>query len=421
MKIVELPIESVKPYHKNAKEHPKKQVQKIADSIVKFGFNQPIVIDKEKVIIVGHGRYLAAQHLKLEKVPTLSLDLDEERAKTYRLADNKLNESSWEMDIVIEELKTLSLEMVDLSGFDRNLILELKEDTPDLSNIGKPKTELGDIYQLGQHKLICADSTDEETYKKLLGEEKARLIFTDPPYSIDYHSVDKHGTGKGLSYHSEKYGGTGGRIFNDDKSPAEALEFYKKVIEQLCSFSTDDMTLYWWYAINLADVNMEALRHGKLHISQTVFWLKNSMIFSPGQRFHRIYEPCMVAWKQGQSSYQNMVFSNFTELWTLDQKTFSEHLDVWYQKRDPTNKYIHPTQKPIRLAERALKRSSELGDIVLDAFGGSGSTMMACEQMERKARLIELDPKYCDAIVKRYLEFTKTTHIIKNGKEVLWQ
>ena len=123
MKIVELPIESVKPYHKNAKEHPKKQVQKIADSIVKFGFNQPIVIDKEKVIIVGHGRYLAAQHLKLEKVPTLSLDLDEERAKTYRLADNKLNESSWEMDIVIEELKTLSLEMVDLSGFDRNLIL----------------------------------------------------------------------------------------------------------------------------------------------------------------------------------------------------------------------------------------------------------------------------------------------------------
>src|SRR3990167_11567271 len=210
MKIVELPIESVKPYHKNAKEHPKKQVQKIADSIVKFGFNQPIVIDKEKVIIVGHGRYLAAQHLKLEKVPTLSLDLDEERAKTYRLADNKLNESSWEMDIVIEELKTLSLEMVDLSGFDLNLILELKEDTPDLSNIGKPKTELGDIYQLGQHKLICADSTDEETYKKLLGEEKARLIFTDPPYSIDYVSAG------GLTYKSEKFGGTGGRIFNDD-------------------------------------------------------------------------------------------------------------------------------------------------------------------------------------------------------------
>jgi len=230
MVIEYLPLSEIIPYFKNAKEHPQKQIKKVAASIQEFGFNQPIVIDKEKVIIVGHGRYLAAQFLGLPKVPTLTIDLTEERAKSYRLADNKLNESDWTMEIVIEELKSLSLQMLDLTGFDANLILETKEDDPDLSAIGVPRSVLGDIYQLGEHKLICGDSTDPNTYKSLLGDEKARLIFTDPPYSIDYHSVDKTKGGKGLTYSSEKFGGTGGRIFNDDKTPEEALKFYDEVL-----------------------------------------------------------------------------------------------------------------------------------------------------------------------------------------------
>ena len=420
MKIIERPIEDIKPYPKNAKQHSEKQIKKVADSIKEFGWAQPIVVDKDNTIIVGHARYIAAQLLGMEKVPVLELDLDEEHAKAYRLADNKLNESNWDMEIVIEELKSISLQMVDLTGFDSNLILETKEDTPDLAKVGVPRTELGDVYELGPHKLVCGDSTEEITYMKLLGKEKARLIFTDPPYSIDYHSVDRTGKGKGASYHSERFGGTGGRIFNDDKSPEEALDFYKKTLKQLHAFSTDDCTLYWWFAMLLNDINRQALRDNDWYYSQTILWLKNSLVFSFGQLFHRIYEPCMVGWKQGQVCYKNTVFSSLTELWTTGIKTFAEHLDVWYQKRDPTMKYIHPTQKPVQLAERALKRSSEKGDLVLDAFGGSFSTMIACEQLGRVFRGIELDPKYVDAGVSRWVQYSENAEIIKNGQKITW-
>ena len=390
MEITERPLSEIKPYPKNAKEHPEKQIKKIANSIAKFGWARPIAVDPNDVIIYGHGAYLAALSIGRTTGPILKLNLNEEQAAAYRLADNQLNAlSDVQMDVVIEELKTLSLEMLDLTGFNSNLILETKEDKPDLSNIGKPQTELGDLYELGPHKIICGDSTESATYEKLLGNEKARLIFTDPPYSIDYHSVDKRKGGKGLSYNSEKFGGTGGRIFNDDKTPEEALEFYKKVAKQLYTFSTDDANIYWWFASRLHDINMIALRESGWHYSQTIIWLKNSMIFSPGQKFHRIYEPCLMGWKEGKTSYQDVTFSAYTELWTTgDAKTFSDHLDVWYQKRDNTNQYIHPTQKPVQLAERALKRTSERDDIVIDVFGGSGSTLIACDQLERRARLI---------------------------------
>ena len=428
MQIVEKDINEIKPYPKNAKEHTPTQVKKIAASIQEFGFNQPIVLDKDGVIIVGHGRYEAAKELKMQKVPTFTVEIDEERAKAYRLADNKLNESNWTMDLVVEELKTLSLKMVDLTGFDSNLVLETKEDNPpSFGSIGTPRTQVGDVYELGRHKLICGDSTDESTYKKLLGDEKPRLIFTDPPYSIDYHSTaglpDKF-TGKKkqqYSYDNDKFGGTGGRIFNDDKTPEEALEFYKKIAKQLYAFTTDDATIYWWYASRLTDINIQALRESGFHFSQIIFWLKNSLIFSPGQLFHRIYEPCIVGWKEGKTKFQNFTFSAYTELWTTgDQKTFAEVLDVIYQKRDNTNSYIHPTQKPVQLAERAIKRSSAIDDLVIDAFGGSGSTMMACEQLNRSARLIELDPKFCDAIVGRWVKYTDNPHVVKNGDAIVW-
>jgi site-specific DNA-methyltransferase (adenine-specific) len=426
METIEKKIEDIIPYFKNAKEHPEKQIKKIADSIREFGFNQPLVLDTKGVIIVGHGRYLAAQFLGMETVPTIVLDLDEEKVKAYRLADNRLNESDWDMSIVIDELKTLSLQMIDLTGFDSNLILETKEDDPDLSAIGVPQSILGDIYALGDHKLICGDSCDPNTYKSLLGDEKARLIFTDPPYSIDYQSTagmpDKF-TGKKkkqYSYDNERFGGTGGRIFNDDKTPAEALEFYKKALAQLHAFSTNDASIYWWFATRLVDINLQALKEEGWHISQTIFWLKNSLIFSPDQLYHRIYEPCMVGWKQGLIHYQSRTFTNLTEMWTTGLKTFAEHLDVWYEKRDNTSKYIHPTQKPVQLAERALKRSSEKGDIVMDAFAGSGSTMIACDQLGRKFRGIELDPKYVDAIVGRWCKYKNDYTIIKNGKEIQW-
>ena len=411
MKITERKLNEIKPYEKNAKEHKDGQVKKIAASIKEFGFNQPIVVDKDGVIIVGHGRLLAAQRLGLEKVPVLEVDVTEEQAKAYRLADNKLNESDWDMEIVIEELKSLSLEMLNLTGFDEDLILETKEDKPDLGGIGVPKSVIGDVYQLGQHRLVCGDSTDPETYKLLLeGGVKARLIFTDPPYGVDY--IPREGG---------TYDNAARKIIGDDKTPEQTKEFFIKVLKVFQDFSTDDANIYWWFANNLAEINHQAFREAQWHLSQTVMWLKNSMIYSPGQNFHRMYEPCLVGWKMGKPRFVNRVFSNLTELWTLDQKKFADYLDVWYNKRDNTSKYIHPTQKPVQLAERALKRSSEKGDIVLDAFGGSGSTLIACEQLGRCARLIELDPKYVDGIVGRWCKFTDDNSVIKNGKKIKWQ
>lgn len=423
LKIEWLPIASIKPYPKNAKLHPKKQILKIADSIKELGWMKPISVDPEGVIIYGHGTYLAAESLKLQTVPVLTLNISKEKAAAYRLADNQLSAlTGVMMDIVIEELKGMSLPMVSLTGFDVNLILETKEDKPDLSAVGKPKSVLGDIYQLGEHKLICGDATKPEAYEKLLGLEKARLIFTDPPYSVDYHSVAKFIPGKeGASYHSERFGGTGGRIFNDDKTSEEALLFYTEALKQLYNFSTEDCSIYWWYASRLADINMQAFKNSQWHYSQSVIWLKNSIVLSMGQLYHRIYEPCMVGWKLGKTKYYNSAFANYSELWTTDHKTFAEHLDAWYEKRDATAKYIHPTQKPVRLSERAIKRSSEKGDIVLDAFGGSGSTMIACEQLERKARLIELDAKFVDATIKRWCQYKDNWSVIKNGEEILWK
>ena len=240
------------------------------------------------------------------------------------------------------------------------------------------------------------------------------MVYTDAPYSIDYQS------GSGITEPSAKYHGEG-KIMGDDRTPEEALEFYKEVLTLFKANTTPDSTLYWWHAMRLIDVNMKAMRETGWHFSQVVFWLKNSLIFSPSQLYHRIYEPCIVAWHEdGEPHYQNLAFTRYSELWQLDQKTFAENLDVIYEKRDSYKEYLHPTQKPVRLAERALKRSSEQGDLVLDAFGGSGSTLIACEQLGRNARIIELDPKYCDTIVGRYTEFVEDNKIIKNGEEEEW-
>mgnify|MGYP007100070250 FL=1 len=415
MQIGNTKIEDIKPYPRNAKKHPKKQIEQIANSISMFGFAQPIVLDKNNVIIVGHGRYEAAKLLQLKDVPTITVKLSEDEAKAYRLADNKLNESDWEMEMVIEQLKELSLPLLDVTG------LEIKEDDLKVTVPQKPRSHHGDVYELGHHRVVCGDSTKIEDYRKLLGNEKARLVFTDPPYSIDYEStVGTSGNKHGFGYESEKFGGSG-KIFNDNKSPEEALKFYKDILKCIYQVTTDDMTLYWWFASRHYAINEQAFVSNNFHVSQMAFWLKNSMVFAYGQLYHRTYEPCLVGWKEKQKHFTNGVFTNMTDLWTLDKKTFSDHLDVWYNHRDPVNKYVHPTQKPVGLAERALKRSSLKGDIVLDAFGGSGSTLIACHQIDRRCYMMELDPKYVDVIVQRYVDYAENPEVIKNGRTDSWK
>lgn len=394
----------IRPYAKNAKKHPTKQIKQIAESIKVFGFNQPLVLDGSNVIIVGHGRYEAAKYLELAEVPCVTVDLSEEDAKAYRLADNKLNESDWDMELVIEELRGLDLEKLKITGFDSDLLTDIKEDEFDAEEeyekIQEPVAKEGDIYELGEHRLMCGDSTKRADVEKLMDGQLARLIFTDPPYNVNYKSPG------GLDYSSTKFGGTGGKIFNDDKTDEDCLDFYTDILDNLYKFSTDDVTLYWWFANKNNHINRQAFENANWHMSQIIIWLKNSMVFSRGQDYHRQYEPCMFGWKNKKTHYKNKKINNLKDVFNLDFDDYNEMLDVWYEKRDVTQKYVHPTQKPLRLAERALKKHSEKGDVVVDLFGGSGSTLMACEQMGRVCRSMELDPKYVDVIIKRYESYT---------------
>ncbi|MDA3839913.1 MAG: DNA methyltransferase [Patescibacteria group bacterium] len=397
-------IEEIKPYAKNAKKHPVKQINQIAKSIKDFGFNQPIVLDKKNIIIVGHGRYEAAQILELKEVPCIVVDLNEQEARAYRLADNKLNESDWDMDLVIEELKLLDKEKIEITGFDIDLIIEIKEDEFDAQKeydgIKEAVAKLGDIYQLGEHRLMCGDSAIREDVEKLMDGKLGRMIFTDPPYNVDYKSPG------GLDYSSTKFGGTGGKIFNDNKSDKDCVDFYTDVLFNLSHFTTDDVTIYWWFANKNNHINRFAFENADWHMSQIIIWLKNSMVFSRGQDYHRQYEPCMLGWKKKKTHYKNKKITNLKDVFNFDFDDYKEMLDVWYEKRDVTQNYVHPTQKPLRLPERALKKSSEKNDIVVDLFGGSGSTLMACHQLDRRCYVMELDPKYVDVIIKRYENYT---------------
>ena len=238
-----LKIEEITPYQKNAKVHPDKQIRQIARSIKEFGFNQPIVLDKSKTIIVGHGRFLAAQQLGLKEVPVMIVSkLSANKVKAYRLADNKLNESDWDNSLVIQELKELESEGLDITitGFDKDFLQGLYEDEfnaqEEYDKIKEPKTKFGDLFQLGTHHLFCGNSENEQDYQTLMGGVPADLIFTDPPYSVDYVST------AGLTYKSKKFGGSGGKIFNDNKSDSEALRFYTNTLNNLHKFSKDTVT-----------------------------------------------------------------------------------------------------------------------------------------------------------------------------------
>ena len=315
----------------------------------------------------------------------------------------------------LEELKFPDIEL-NLPGVDAE-DSETEEDGFDmdqaLKEIDVPRTQPGDIYLLGNHRLMCGDSANPDDVALLMGTELAQLIFTDPPYNVNYQSPS------GLSYNSSRYGNSG-RIFNDNKTDADCLTFYTDVLKNLFEISKDDAAIYWWFAMGNIPLSIEAFELSGWHRSQVLIWVKNGLVFSFGQDYHRAYEPCMFGWKKKNTHYKNKDLNNLVDVFNIEKTEFNSIADVWYQKRDATHLYVHPTQKPIGLAERALRKNSRDQDIVVDLFGGSGSTLLACHQMNRRARLMELDPKYCDAIVKRYLQFTGDTTVIKNNQPEDW-
>jgi len=369
-------IETITPYPSNAKKHPEKQIKQIADSIKEFGFNQPIVVDKQGVIIVGHGRLEAAKILGLKEVPVIEVDLTEQQAKAYRLADNKLNESDWDMNLVIDELKGLSDEMIDLSGFSKDLLIEGDEKDDIVPEDAPPVAKLGDLWALGQHKVLCGDATKLEDVERLMEGKKANMCFTDPPYNVDYTG----GIGKNGKENREG-------ILNDKMSDEEFDQFLTDSLTNLLTVT--DGACYICMSSSEMGSLQDAFKKANGHWSTFIIWAKNT--FTMGRSdYQRQYEPILYGWREGVKKF-----------WCGARNQG----DVWNFNKPSTNK-LHPTMKPVELVVRALLNSSEINGIVLDTFLGSGSTLIAAEKTNRICYGMELDPKYVDVIIKRWEDYT---------------
>jgi len=391
-KIELLSIEKLIPYANNARTHDDAQITQIASSIKEFGFNNPILIDDGNGIIAGHGRMLAAIKLGLKEVPTIRLShLSDAQRKAYILADNRIAlNSGWDNELLSLELQDL-YEQIDLSliGFTEDELNALlnpvqltdgltdEDAVPDVPD--EPKTKLGDIYRLGNHRLMCGDSTSIDAFDKLV-PEKADMIFTDPPYGMSY--------GGGRAAGSTKKGAlvkAHGMIINDDLQGTELIGLVRDAIATAAAKSKEGAPLYACFTWRTYAEFEEAIETAGYSVKNCIVWDKKSI--GLGNSHYRPQHE-FIFYCGGQ--------------WYGDK---SEG-DVWYMSRGATGNYVHPTQKPVELIERALKNSSKAGDVIIDCFGGSGSTMIACEKIGRHSRLMELDPKYCDVIVKRWEDFT---------------
>ena len=400
MKIEILKLADIKPYEKNAKVHPAKQISQIARSIREFGFNQPLVLDKDNVIIVGHGRFFAATQLGLEAVPVVrATGLTVQQVAAYRLADNRLNESDWDNKLLIEELKLLDSQGLDitLTGFSKEIFGAAEDDfdaAKEAGKIKKPVTKLMDVWKLGEHRLMCGDATAGIHFDKLMAGEHATMVFTDPPYGVAYQSGAARGD---KSKHA--------KIKNDELVGDALVLFLTESFRNLFNHSLPLACFYIWHATSTQDEFKLAMASVGIEAHQVIIWLKSHFSLTRADYQH-LYEPCFYGWKKGQKHFTNKNLRSWSNVLMLEKSDFEEMLDVWYISRDNLMKYQHPTQKPVRLAERAILKSSNPGDIVLDCFGGSGSTLVACEQLGRTCRMMELDPVYCDVIIKRWEQLT---------------
>lgn len=399
-------LDTIFPYPDNAKKHPAKQIRQIANSIKEFGFNQPIVIDSRGFIIVGHGRYEAAKLLGLTEAPVLEVNLNEEQTSAYRLADNKLNESEWDMNLVIEELRGLSEPMLELTGFDKDLILEAEDKDDEIPENVPPKAKLGDLWLLGEHRVLCGDSTKTEDVERLMDGKKADMVFTDPPYNVDYSGQGKN---------------TKDGILNDKMSNEDFNTFLVEAFKRIAENTKRTAGCYIFHSHKTASDFEKALAQTGFLIDTQLIWNKPSA--GMGMNDYRTkHEPFFYAYlsKEEKNFYGDRTGTTVWKIPADDEKAFKwfkrqqESLEkgsttVWTMSRANVTEYVHPTQKPAELPAVAITKSSKADDIVLDTFLGSGTTLIAAEKTGRICYGMELDPKYVDVIVKRWEEYTGKT------------
>ena len=388
MKTKTVAADSLIPYIRNPRKNSA-AVDKVAASIKEFGWQQPIVVDKENVIIAGHTRLLAAQKLGMDKVPVHVADLSDAQAKAYRLADNRISEDAdWDIDLLgleIRELDDLGFDL-DLTGFDNtelaNLLIDLDLGEADEDAVPEPPEEPiskpGDLWILGEHRLLCGDSTNLEDVERLMDGEQADMVFTDPPYNVDY-------SGRGSN--------NLGTIKNDSMSDGDFDAFLRDVFASYVASMKPLASIYVCHpdSQSAPKIGFERAFADCFTKSSTIIWVKQSAGMG-WQDYRCQHEPILYGWKAGRGKHQ--FYGDRTKT------------TVWNVRRDAQAGYVHPTQKPVALVEESLFNSSKGSDVVLDLFGGSGSTLIACQKNGRKARLMELDPKYCDVIVKRWEQYT---------------
>jgi DNA modification methylase len=382
------PVSELVPYDRNPRTHSEEQITQLAASIAEFGFVNPVLVDNEAGIIAGHGRLRAAQKLGLECVPVIVLDhLSPAQRKAYLIADNRLAESAgWDEEklrIVMEELEAEGFDL-ELTGFSDDELRDILAD-PDEVRSGltdedaapelpaQPVSRTGDIWLLGKHRVLCGDATDQHAVDRLMAGEQADLVFADPPYNVDYEG-----------YTADKL-----TIQGDRMAPGDFDRFLKSTFANYRALIKPGASLYICHASSVQREFQGALEAAGFEVRCQIIWAKNHFAWG-FSRYKFQHEPIFYCHVSGQS-----------DAWYGDKSQST----LWHEKKPAANR-LHPTMKPVELIERALMNSSKAGDCVVDLFGGSGSTLIACERRGRNARLAEIDPKYVDVIVKRWQEFT---------------
>tara|TARA_R110000868_G_scaffold75906_1_gene218667 strand:+ start:88 stop:1308 length:1221 start_codon:yes stop_codon:yes gene_type:complete len=374
-KVERWPINKLVPYARNARTHSDEQVGQIAASIKEWGWTTPVLVDETGSIIAGHGRTLAAQRLQMTEVPVMvAKGWSDAKKRAYVLADNKLAlNAGWDNEMLaleLGEIGDLGFDL-DLTGFTADEIAALmpeempsgltdEDAVPEVPE--QPVTVLGDVWALGKHRLMCGDSTSIDAVDKLMDGGKADMVFTDPPYGVDYKGIN-----------------------NDSRDGLEDL--LRASFGNYLASSKSGASIYCFHSDRCADVFHKVFREF-FHFSSMIIWAKNSLTLSQTD-YQSQHEPCLYGW-----------MDNGKHSWFSDRKQTS----VW--KFDKEKVVGHTTPKPVGLVEKAISNSSKGGDAILDLFGGSGSTLIAAEKTSRQARLMELDPKYVDVIIKRWQDFT---------------
>ena len=366
-------------------------------SIDTFGLVEPLVWNKRtKSLVGGHQRLKILIAAGFKEVEVSVVDLDLEKEKALNLALNKI-QGAWDNDklaSLIEELTKIPDFDMGLTGFDLPEISEIldraeeaKEDEFDLegelNNIGKVVTQKGDLILLGEHRLLCGDSSNPEDIKRLIGDAKVNLIFSDPPYNVNYYGGDRP-----VPNVRPKKSRDWDRIYNDNLSQAEYEEWLKTILKNVTPYLAPGAPCYLWNGHRQFGPMHDMLSSLKFHVSCVITWAKESFAIGYGD-YNNQTEFCLYAWKEDNGAHHWYGPTNESTLWQI--------------KRSPTKDYNHPTQKPVALAHRAIKNSSKRGDIVLDMFLGSGTTLIAAENLNRVCFGVEIDPHYCDAIVRRYI------------------